>query len=96
MGYILTNKAENDLLEIREYIAVDNPKAALKLLLSFEKAFDNLAVMPNIGHLNKILSDKNVLLWNVKKYIIVYRIKEPDIVILRVLSTYRDIAGILE
>ena len=35
MGYILTNKAENDLLEIREYIAVDNPKAALKLLLSF-------------------------------------------------------------
>jgi len=91
-----SDKAEIDLQEIKDYIAIDNSKAALNLLSYFEKTFDNLAIMPNMGHLNKDLSKKDVLFWNVKKYIIVYRIKNFDIIILRVLSGYRDIISILE
>ena len=91
MECILTEKADRDLSEIKEYIALDNPKAADALLSDFEKAFDNLASMPKIGHINKNLTNKNVRFLNIKKYVIIYKINDDSVVVIRISSAYRDI-----
>jgi toxin ParE1/3/4 len=96
LNYIISDRAGKDLEEISEYIAVDNPKAAIKLLNTFYKTFRNLTEMPNVGHKNTDIIDKDILFWNVKKYLIVYQINGLDINIVRVLSSYRDISGLLE
>ena len=96
MAFIIIDRAEKDICEIRDYISANNPTAAKKLLDTFEKAFQNLSLMPNMGHINEGYTRKDILLWNVKKYIIAYVIKDSDIYIIRVLSSYRDIAELLD
>ena len=96
MKYILSQDVINDLEEISEYIAADNPKAAIKLIETFYKTFRNLTEMPNIGHKSAGMINKGVLFWNVKNYLIVYQISGSDINIVRILSSYRDIKSLLE
>lgn len=47
--YYLTPAAENDLIEIVDYIASDSPAAAGKLLDRIEERFQSLAEMPESG-----------------------------------------------
>ncbi|MEI8390418.1 MAG: type II toxin-antitoxin system RelE/ParE family toxin [bacterium] len=95
MELILTERAYKDLAEIKEYISLDNPTAAKELLSDFEKALDNLALMPKIGHINQTLTNKNVRFLNVKKYVIIYKINDDNIAVIRISSTYRDIYEML-
>jgi antitoxin ParD1/3/4 len=93
--YLLAPIAAQDLDDITTYISRDNPKAALKLLDSFFSAMDQLAKHPQLGHVRGDLTKKPVRFWPVKsKYLIIYKDTNP-IEIVRVLSTYRDIATIL-
>jgi plasmid stabilization system protein ParE len=71
-------------------------RAARELLEKFRETFNNLAAMPNMGHTDEKTTNMNVLFWFVKKYLVVYEIVGSDINIVRVLSTYRDIAEILK
>lgn len=92
--YILSERASKDIEEIFDYIAVDNPIAAKNVLKSIEKRLLLLAEMPNMGNSHKY-ARKGVLLWNVKRYVIVYKTKGSSVYVVRVLSTYRDIASLL-
>lgn len=97
MKYIVTEKANNDMLEIGEYISIDNKKAAQKQLKKIRDGFRRLSEMPEIGYNKPKWTDKNYKYWNIGKYLIVYEIQDnKTIIILRVLSCYRDISSLLD
>lgn len=97
MKYIVTEKANSDMLEIGEYIAIDNKKAAQNVLKKIKENFRRLSEMPEIGYNKPEWSGKKYKYWTVGKYLIIYEIQEKQsITILRVLSSYRDIASILD
>jgi toxin ParE1/3/4 len=48
--YVLSPQARDDLLELRDYIAQDNPAAARRVLNELREAMRRLAQMPELGH----------------------------------------------
>lgn len=96
MNYLLTEEAKNDLIEIGDYISLDNPTAAINMMIKFKEIFENLVLTPKLGHKRKDLTNKNVRFWSLKNYLIIYQINEDTIIILRILSGYRDIATLLK
>lgn len=88
--------ALTDIEKIADFIANDNKKAALSLLNDFYIVFDNLCKFPNLGHIRKDFTHKNVRFIQVKlNYVIVYNIKNDAVCILRVLSNYQEICNLL-
>ena len=95
-NYIISKDAENDLKEIGDFIALDNPTAALTLIDKFTEGFVNMILMPEIGYKKPEWTKKDVRFLSIKKYLIVYQINDKNIIILRVLSNYRDITGLFD
>lgn len=96
MTFKITDTAFSDIDEITNYIANKNKKAAINLLELFYESFQALQENPKIGNTRYDLTDKKVFFWVVKKkYLVIYKIEDNNIIILRVLSTYRDIIKIL-
>ncbi len=93
--FTLSPAANRDLEEIWEYIAADSVDAADRWLAKLEKATRLLAEMPTIGHTREDLTDKPVLFWPVGRYLIIYRADPRPIEVVRVLSAYRDVSGLL-
>ena len=93
-NYTLRKKAENDLDEILDYIAQDNPKAALELYETFLKQFELLSLFPESGRLRKEFSPA-VRSLAVGYYIIFFAEKNP-VEIVRVLHGARDIPADIE
>ncbi len=94
--YTLSTDALHDLKEIWEYIAVDNVVAADKVEYSLYSEFERISNTPYIGHKRDDLTDKPVRFWNLYSYQIIYNPEASPIQIIRILSGYRDIAGIME
>ncbi len=96
-GYLVAPRARDDLFEIIDYIADDNPDAALRARDRLFAAFDRLAKRPGLGHARPDLVPAafGVRFWPVGTWLVVYRPSAPTIEIVRVLSGYRDIAAIL-
>jgi len=87
--------AEQDIDEIITYLAQENPDVAQAFLDALFNAIDNLAEHPELGHLREDLTDKCVKFWPFKwHYLIVYKPSAP-IEIVRVLSGFRDIVGLI-
>ena len=93
---IIENKAESDMELIADYIAKDKKSAASKMLKQFYKSFEKLSEYPNIGTKRLDFTYKDVKFYVIKKhYLIIYKIVEDTIHILRVLTAYQDICGLL-
>jgi toxin ParE1/3/4 len=93
----LLPQAEEDLLEIVEYIALDNPSAAEKMLSRFEKSFDQLAGNPTSGRRArderlKLLQYRFLL---VDRYLVFYLFRDKKVLICRILHGARDLLTIL-
>lgn len=95
-NYIVTKDTENDMLEIGDFIAMDNPSASSKLMDKFEECFERIASMPEIGYKKPEWTTKNIRFLTIKKYLIVYQINDENITILRVLNCFMDIANLLD
>ena len=93
--YVLSSAAEVDLTEIMEFIAEDSPRAALSILGEIRSALRRLAELPDIGHRRAGLPD-DVRLWPVRSYLIAYRPSSDPILILRVMSGFRDVERLLD
>ena len=98
---VRTGLAEVDLLEHLDYIAVNNPDAALRFVDTVEQAFARLSEMPEIGDLRAFANPRlaGVRVWPVPKfsrYLIFYQVTQDSIRILRVLHGARDIPSLLE
>ena len=87
--YVVLRKAEDDLDEIIDYIASDNPKAALELYETFLKQFEYLSLFPETGRLRKEFHPV-VRSLPVGNYVIFFRESSP-LEVIRVIHGARDI-----
>lgn len=78
MKIIYTFKAENDLRQIAEYIALDNIDRAIAYIEKIKKEVSLLSGFPNIGGKPKYytLSDKSCKILIIDDYNVVYKINE--------------------
>jgi toxin ParE1/3/4 len=89
----LTEAAEQDLTEIVDYIADENPSAALKAAIRTEKNILKLENFPLIGVVPRIrrLARKGYRILIVDDYLVFYVIVNSEMIeIRRVLSGKRD------
>ena len=87
---IITEYAQNDTEEIRQYIALDNIKSITKFIDKIERAIFSLENFPErnplIPEYEILKIDYRQLLY--KNYRIIYRISENIVYVLRILHGY--------
>lgn len=84
-----TKISKEDLDNIQKYIFNDNPKAAKIVSLYIIKRVETLlSFKPSVGRTGKILGTRELIIGKYP-YIVIYRVKDNEINILRVLHTSR-------
>lgn len=95
-----SNHAKQDLIDIWLFIAEDNSRAADLFLDKLGKTVEKLANLPFIGlrkkELELIWPDKDIRLWPVDSYIIVYENCSSSIRVLRVFNSSLDYTRLTE
>ena len=94
--YIVAPEARQDIIDIVDYIAADNPRAADRVEDAILEAFAILAERPAMGHFRPDLTPQAYRFWTMMgRYMLVYRGGAPRIEIVRVLGPGRDVAALL-
>jgi len=91
MTYFLTAPAADDINEILDYIAAQSIQNAVLVARRFEKAFEQLAALPSLGHARKELDDPAVRIYSVSGYLILYDPTLQPLHILRVVRGSRNL-----
>ena len=96
MGHIRTTQAGSDLNEIWYYVATKSGSldVADRLIDSITDRFTLLARYPNIGRARDEDLRLGLRSFPVGEYVILYRIQDEDVLILRVLRGSRDIEAL--
>ena len=86
----------NDLKEIKDYIAEDDPDAAAETVEAIYKLFEDLQHFPDAGaDLSRRVSFKtDYKYYLMDNYVIIYRDQKDFVEIYRVVNRYRDITKI--
>jgi plasmid stabilization system protein ParE len=92
----LTHKATQDLIEIEDYIAQDDPNTARRVILELKAAMQHLAEMPQVGHRRFDIRAPRYRFWNVHSYLIVYNPDTIPIQVIRVVHGKRDLPNALK
>ena len=95
---IWTNVAENDLKNIIEYISVDSPQNALKILKKIKQKATNLYTLPERGRIVPELQDQGVLQYRelvIPPWRLIYRTSERKIFVLSVIDSRQNVEYIL-
>ncbi len=87
MRIFWTPEAQQDRIEIWNYIAADNPRAAAKIDELFSEAVSNLVQYPMLGQLGKITGTRELIPHD--SYRLVYEIVGETIWILALVHTAR-------
>jgi toxin ParE1/3/4 len=87
-------QATSDLVELHDYIAVDNQAAAARLIDRFFTRFQRLADYPELGTLREDLRP-GLRVWSEGRYVILYRPTAVGVDIARVVHGARDIESLL-
>ena len=77
-------KALKNLEQAYEYIAEDNPDAAVQVVLKIQAAAAQLVEFPLLGKLGRVEQTRELVIAHTP-YILVYRVKGKTVEILRVL-----------
>lgn len=95
MQIILSTSAKNDVNLIKAYISKENIVSAIKVI---DRIFESIQFLQEFPTMGRILDfDQNrKLTVSGTPYIVIYRIKQMTIQILRVLHTARNWQDILE
>jgi len=93
--FIITPRAGEDYLEIWAYIAQGNIAAADRFIDTLKASHKTLAEFPGIGRLHPELG-KDIRLFPVDKYVLIYRELPDRVELLRVLHGARDIPALFE
>ena len=88
MQIIWLTTALNNLDELAEYIAQENPQAARQVLELIETQVNLLATQPALGRPGRVLGTRELVISNTH-YLVPYRIKNSVVEILRVFHTSR-------
>ncbi|CDZ79464.1 addiction module toxin, RelE/StbE family [Legionella massiliensis] len=78
-----TKGAQKNLMQIEEYIARDNPKGAVGVVIKIIKAVGLLSHNPAMGRVGRIFDTRELIISGTP-FIVPYRIKSEQIEILRV------------
>jgi toxin ParE1/3/4 len=79
-----TRKAAANLDLIEQYIALDNPTAADKVIVSIGLSVELLSTYPDMGRSGRVEGTRELVIGGLP-YIVVYRRKQEKITILRVM-----------
>ena len=95
---IWPNVAENDLKNIIEYISVNSPQNALKILKKIKQKATNLYTLPERGRIVPELQDQGVLQYRelvIPPWRLLYRIGERKVFVLSVIDSRQNVEDIL-
>ena len=95
---IWTNVAENDLREIIDYISIDSPQNALKILQKIKKKASDLYTLPERGRIVPELQEQGIPQYReliVPPWRIIYRTSERKIFVLSVIDSRQNVEDIL-
>ena len=90
--------AENDLQEIIEYISVESPYNALKILQKIKETASGLYTLPERGRVVPELQDQGILQYReiiVPPWRLIYRITERKVFVLSLIDSRRNVEDIL-
>jgi len=93
-----TESAENDLLKIVEYIALDSPKNALKILKKIKIQVQELYHNPKRCRIVPELHDQGINQYRemvVSPWRVVFRIADSKVFVVLVFDSRRDIEDVL-
>ena len=94
-SFEVTEAARKDLLDIWDYIRVDNLDAADKVFGRLHDTFVKLGRNPLLGHLREDLADSEHRFFLVYSYLVVYLASSKPLQIVRVLHAARDVQSLL-
>ncbi len=80
--------AINDLIQVRRFIAMDNPSAAARVADRIRSTVLKLADQPGLGRPGRVPGTRERVMADIP-YIIAYRVEENSLVVLRMLHTSR-------
>jgi toxin ParE1/3/4 len=78
------HKALKNLEQAYEYVAADNPDAAVQVVLKIQAAANQLAEFPLLGKVGRVEQTRELVIAHTP-YFLVYRVKGKRVEILRVL-----------
>lgn len=82
-----SDEANTDLNDIADYIAEDNPRAALNLIGMIKKRAEDLGWMPYIGREGRVTGTREMPVNT--NYLLVYQVSHDTVNILRVMHGRR-------
>jgi len=88
MPVVLSPEALTDLIEIRSYIGDQNPLAASRIAVQLLAACDSLEHLPERGRPGVVPGTRELPI--IAPYVIVYRITEATVDVLRIWHHARD------
>ncbi|CAA6821295.1 MAG: Unknown protein [uncultured Sulfurovum sp.] len=89
MKIIYALEAKNQLLAIKEYIAIDNKNRAIQHLRQIKTKIELLGKYPYLGKVNATIDNERVREFVVMGYKVIYKINEKSITVL-VIYKYID------
>jgi toxin ParE1/3/4 len=78
--------ALRNLEQARNYVFQDNPTAAQELIIKIQNAANQLQKYPFMGKNGRVEGTRELIISN-SPYILIYRVKEESVEVLRILHT---------
>jgi addiction module RelE/StbE family toxin len=81
-------QALRNLEQVHAYIFKEDPEAAKQLILRIQDTVDQLSEFPLMGRVGRLEATRELVISNTS-YLIIYRVKEERVEILRILHSSR-------
>jgi len=95
---IWTNVAENDLINIVEYISVDSPQNALEILEKIRQKASSPYTLPERGRIVPELQGQGIFQYRelvIPPWRLMYRIADQKIFVMSVIDSRRNVEDVL-
>ena len=95
---IWSNVAENDLINIIEYISVDSPQNALEILEKIRQKTSSLYTLPERGRIVPELQGQGIFQYRelvIPPWRLMYRIAEREIFVMSVIDSRQNVEDVL-
>ncbi|RLC17340.1 MAG: plasmid stabilization protein [Deltaproteobacteria bacterium] len=95
---IWTNVAENDLKNIIEYISIDSPQTALKILSKIKQKTSDFYLFPERGRIVPELQEQGISQYRelvITPWRLIYKIVERKIFVLAMIDSRQNVEDIL-
>lgn len=90
---VVAKAARDDLNEILDYIHIDSPRGAVKIVMEIHERLKRLPRFPRSGRMIPEVGDISLREIIVGPYRLMYRLEEKKIVVLRALHGKRSFSG---